>query len=724
LKRDRKLILSIVVVVTLALVSLLGFFLGNTPVLGLDLRGGIEVVLQAPSGTPASVMNQALESIRRRVDALGVAEPNLSVVGNTIQVQLPGAAGGSVKQEPTNLYCLIGAGGLSYGCFKTEASANAAQKAMKVETQVTQSCLVDTKGNTIACYLSTADAQAALGSLYVQGATASKSIVPTPPPSPKPSPSPSPSPKSRPSPSASPSLAKAKQSAKKTPTPTPTPATARPAASPSANAITQYCVTGTSGQVYNCYPTKAQAQAEIAGTKVDTTSQYCLSRTPQGSSACYTTQTEANSALAAIKVQHVTTQYCVYDSGGTQLGCYPSQTEASDELNSIGQSHILELLSTTARLEQRPVLYDSAGSPEIYGKSSQQWNTTAVTCPNSLAQQTTACSPEVLSKQDVVFPSKDGNLKYALGPVALTGASIKKATAVFQQASQTNAGAASGWVVDFTLTPQGSADFARVTQDMVGKQLAIVLDNQVISAPVVQSAITGGSGQITGNFTEQQAKDLATTLNAGALPVNLKRQAVQTVSATLGKESLKQGLIAGLVGLVLLMIYLAFYYRVLGIVTWFGMTIWACLALGIVGLMGQHAGYALTLAGVAGLVVSLGITADSYIVFYERLKDEVRGGKSPRSAIQPAFRKAWRTIVAADIVTVLAAAVLYVVAISSVRGFALTLGVCTFLDMFVVYFFKRPTVFLMARSDRLVNMHGFGMVSGVAAEESAEAELA
>jgi preprotein translocase subunit SecD len=146
------------------------------------------------------------------------------------------------------------------------------------------------------------------------------------------------------------------------------------------------------------------------------------------------------------------------------------------------------------------------------------------------------------------------------------------------------------------------------------------------------------------------------------------------------------------------------------------MTIWAVLALALVSIAGRTFGYALTLAGVAGLVISLGVTADSFIVFFERLKDEVRHGKSPRAAVQPAFKRAYRTIVAADTVTALAAIILYATAISSVRGFALTLGVATLLDLFVVYFFKRPTVFLIARNERLVNLHGFGLTSGVAAE--------
>jgi preprotein translocase subunit SecD len=180
--------------------------------------------------------------------------------------------------------------------------------------------------------------------------------------------------------------------------------------------------------------------------------------------------------------------------------------------------------------------------------------------------------------------------------------------------------------------------------------------------------------------------------------------------------------VAGLVGLALLFLYLLFYYRLLGIVAWFGMSIWAILALALISVAGEQFSYALTLAGVAGLVISLGVTADSYIVFFERLKDEVRSGKTARSAVQPAFKRAYKTIVAADIVTGIAAVVLYITAVSSVRGFALTLGVATLLDLFVVWFFKRPTVFLIARNERLVNLRGFGLQSGIAGDEESAAQ--
>jgi preprotein translocase subunit SecD len=317
----------------------------------------------------------------------------------------------------------------------------------------------------------------------------------------------------------------------------------------------------------------------------------------------------------------------------------------------------------------------------------------------------------------VVYFGDDGRTKYKLGPVVITGADLKSATAQYVSASTTST-AQPGWRVVFNLNKDGTKKFADATRRLAPqqKQLAIILDNVIVSAPSVNEAITSGTGEITGSFSEARAKDLAVVLNSGSLPVNLERRDVETVSPTLGKESLRQGILAGAVGLILLMLYLAFYYRLLGIVTWFGMAIWGVLAIGLVSVLGHTIGYALSLAGVAGIIVSLGITADSYIVFYERLKDEVRHGKTLRAAVVPAFNRSWRTIIAADIVTITAAIVLYLLAIGSVRGFALTLGLSTALDMFVVYFFKRPVVFLLARSPLMSNIRGFGLRSGVAAE--------
>ena len=374
------------------------------------------------------------------------------------------------------------------------------------------------------------------------------------------------------------------------------------------------------------------------------------------------------------------------------------------------QERLLDLIGKTARLEYRIVEETIQPEDPAYAE-------TRVTPRDAPEAQTRKSATYLLSAPAVPAgqtPPPQPKLK--LGPVLMTGEALDDARAVLNDPATVPDPSSSGWVVSFQLTKQGSERFSKITTDNTNQQLAIVLDGEVESAPNIQEPITGGSGQITGGFSEREAKDLALVLRTGALPVELTPSDLRTVSPTLGQESLRLGLIAGIAGLIALALYLAFYYRLLGVVTWFGMTIWSLLALGIVSFLGRTVGYSLTLAGVAGLVVSLGITADSYVVFYERLKDEVRHGKTLRAAVQPAFKRAWRTIVAADLVTIAAALILYIVAVGSVRGFALTLGMATFLDMFVVYLFKRPTVFLIARSRRLSEMRGIGLRSGVAAD--------
>jgi preprotein translocase subunit SecD len=363
------------------------------------------------------------------------------------------------------------------------------------------------------------------------------------------------------------------------------------------------------------------------------------------------------------------------------------------------QERLLALIGRTARLEFREV-------KEVISPGTPQYQKAEIT-------------PGPKPEGEAVYPgSGEPPTKYRVGKVLLTGDAVVRAQATFNDPATTTDPSFQGWVVDFRLSDQGGQRFAEITRNLRGKQMAIVLDRRVESAPGVDDPIPGGQGVITlGNGlapgAEREAKDIALVLKTGALPVELERSQVETVSATLGSESLRQGLMAGIAGLILLCLYLAFYYRLLGVVTWFGLAIWAVLAVTIVSLLGQAVGYSLTLAGVAGIVISLGITADSYIVFYERLKDEVRKGKTVRAAVSPAFRRAWRTIIAANLVTITAAIVLYFLAIGSVRGFALTLGLSTLLDMFVVYYFKRPTVFLIARSQRLTELPGMGLRSGV-----------
>ena len=407
-------------------------------------------------------------------------------------------------------------------------------------------------------------------------------------------------------------------------------------------------------------------------------------------------------------------RFCALSPDDRELGCFDRRAEADAKAKEQSQQRVLQLIGQTAQLEEREVLQTVPPGDPAYADL-------AMTPRDPLTGRFP--EGEIVTYEDSNGDGQftdNADVKYRLGKIEITGAALSKATAQFVSAGQGVSNA--GWRVAFTLNRQGTATFGEVTTRLNGKQLAILLDGVVQSAPTINEPITTGEGEISGGFTEAQAKDLAVVLNSGSLPVQLQRQEVRTVSPLLGKESLHQGIIAGLVGLIALMLYLAFYYRLLGVVTWFGMAIWGVLAVGLVSLLGRTVGYALTLAGVAGIIVSLGITADSYIVFYERLKDEVRHGKTLRASVVPAFRRSWRTIVAADIVTVLAALVLYLLAVGSVRGFALTLGLATALDLFVVYFFKRPVVFLISRSTRLSNLRGVGLRSGVAADPIPVAE--
>jgi preprotein translocase subunit SecD len=231
------------------------------------------------------------------------------------------------------------------------------------------------------------------------------------------------------------------------------------------------------------------------------------------------------------------------------------------------------------------------------------------------------------------------------------------------------------------------------------RQLAIELDGEVISAPTVQQANFTDSVQITGQFKESEARNLARVLNSGSLPVKLEVEAVQTVSPSLGKDSLRAAWIAGVVGIGLVFLFMLLYYRLLGLIVAAGLAVSGALIWTIISFLSKTQGLALSLAGIAGLIVSVGVTVDSYVVFFERLKDEIRAGRSMRNSAQRGFAGAWHTIVVADMVSLIGAAVLWYLTVGSVRGFAFFLGLSTLCDLIVAYCFTRPAVLLLARTE-------------------------
>jgi SecD/SecF fusion protein len=293
--------------------------------------------------------------------------------------------------------------------------------------------------------------------------------------------------------------------------------------------------------------------------------------------------------------------------------------------------------------------------------------------------------------------------KLRLAPVELTGDAIRDARATPPQ------GGNSFWSVSLRFDREGSEKWAAFTGRLAclqgpTRQIAIVLDSVVEShvppADTVQCnvGITGGDTQITGSFSQEEARNLALVLTTGALPVTLQQSEVTTVSATLGRESLRAGLIAGFLGLALVMLYVLIYYRALGLQTWVGLMIFSATIYGLVLVLGAAIGFSLTLAGIAGLIVSIGIATDSYIVFFERVKEEVHQGRTLRSSMDRGFTHAWRTLKTANFVTILAAIVLYVLAVGPVRGFALTLGMATMLDLALFALLTWPLAALLARN--------------------------
>jgi protein-export membrane protein SecD len=321
-------------------------------------------------------------------------------------------------------------------------------------------------------------------------------------------------------------------------------------------------------------------------------------------------------------------------------------------------------------------------------------------------------APEITAEDDIsaeayLLHSQEGFPDEVLhvGPAALEGSDVAEAAPLFDTTSGV-------WAVNLDLSAQGGNKFAELTAEAASfplgdprRQIAIVLDGEVMSAPSVNpdvspaTGITGGSALITTGAAaeaQQEAQDLALTLRYGSLPVAFEISAVQKVSATLGTDSLQAGIIAGILGLALVAIVLTVFYRSLGLVAIIGLTVFGSLLIALFGLLGEFQGLTLTLAGVTGIIVAVGITADSYIVYYERIKEKVRQGLSVPEAADEGFGLAFRTILTADTVSLLAALLLWFLAVGAVKGFALALGLATILDIFIARSFTRRAVQIMA----------------------------
>lgn len=398
---------------------------------------------------------------------------------------------------------------------------------------------------------------------------------------------------------------------------------------------------------------------------------------------------------------------------------------------------VVDQLKTTAQLNFRPVLAIDFGtpqpsaSPSASGSASPDASASATPSPTPEPSPSVSVAPELLvppiqspdgsgdfadrfaaldcANSDVLSGStddpaqylisceKDGSVKYALAPADLVGTDIDSATAGLPQQG------AGGWQVELQMTTEGAKKFADSTTKLSAlespnDQFAIVLDGVVISAPSVNEAILGGSAVISGSFTADDARALAQVLKYGALPVGLDVDEVQQISPTLGNDQLQAGLIAGGFGLLLVTVYLLLYYRALGVIAVVSLVAAAVMTYLVFIILGRGIGFTLTLSGVAGAIVAIGITADSFIIYFERIRDEIREGKRLRVAIDQGWIRARRTILAADFVSLLSAAILYYLSVGSVRGFAFTLGLITFVDIAVAFLFTRALVTRLGNS--------------------------
>ncbi len=329
-----------------------------------------------------------------------------------------------------------------------------------------------------------------------------------------------------------------------------------------------------------------------------------------------------------------------------------------------------------------------------------QFNVPTITCAQLDKRPAASIKDE---KQKAV--ACETGAKYLLDVAKVLGTDVKNASAQLDQTSS--------WVVSLNFTGDGQEKWTALTREAFNNEgqacdqtalgqdgkcrVAVVLDNEIVSSPEIQGVLTGDS-QITGSFDSKAANALASQLRYGALPVTFEPQEQQNVTATLGDSHLKAGLLAAGIGMLLVIIYSFFYYRLLGSVIFLSLVLSALLVFGALVVLGRSIGFTLTLAGIAGMIVSLGVAADSFVIYFERLKDEIREGRSPRSAVPRAWIRARRTIISANAITLMSAVVLYIVSVGAVKGFAFALGLATVLDLVVVFLFRHPIMTMFART--------------------------
>lgn len=579
----RRLWISLLGIVSLAIV-MLGINLGtrNAPVLGLDLQGGVSVILAPQGGASADDLLVIRDLIRDELENRGIAEPNVRVEGNNIVVDLPGVKDQRDALDAVDVAGIVSLRPVMQACSNPEADA-AAQAA--------------------------AEAAAAASSV---------------------------------------------------PTGDSTPAGSAAGSTPADGTAVTTDVASESTTGGSAGASRPAALRHVAGA--DTTD-------PSDATA----STESGSSVADTDDSVSVSSEVASDSS------VPATTEAT----------------TTTTTE--PPLGPLGTSPL-----------------NTVPDVVFRPAPPSPDDSMIALPDRDGNT-CLVGPVQ-RGPGGESGGFVFARNSARAELVQGEWQVVVDLTGEGQSTFNalagqcfQATQSCPTRQLAIVLDDIVQSAPQVNAPQFDGSVNISGSFTQGEARSLARVLDRGAFPVQVEAQTVQTVSATLGKDSMRASILSGLAGVALVLLLLVYFYRRLVLVVIAGIAVWGMLIYSASAFVSQTTNFALTLAGVTGIIVAIGVTVDSYVVYFERLKDEVRHGRTMRNSAGRGFKATWKTILAADLVSLLASVVLFALSVGSVRGFALYLGITTVCDLVVCYFFTRPAIGLLADDGWLDRGDIFGL---------------
>ncbi len=633
----RRPLLKLGITIVLIVIAFVSTLLGDDrPQLGLDLQGGVSIVLFPVEGSDLSQLNTATNIISNRINGLGVAEPEVNRQGNTIVVDIPGL------KDPNRAMEVVG----RTACLRFRLAS---------------------------------------------GAISATEVVGEPAPS----------------------------------TTTSAGATTTTSASATTAGVGTDTTADAAGRTITTRPVVANRPAQAStSTSTASTSPSTTTTTVGGGGGfeCEATPSEPtlpdtstpDTPVPETTVPETTaTGGTTSSSDGSSSSSAPSETSAEAAGRTITTRPVAAARPAQAATTTVPtttVPTSTTGSAATTTTTTTPGATTTsgpATTTTTLAPGTPICETLVGADDpnSTVF-LWDANKEncYSVGPTILTGEAIRTAQAAYENQ----------WVVNVEFR---NDDFVTlIAQPYVGQQVAIVLDDRVQSAPTINQGITGRDVQITGPpFKESDARDLALVLRYGSLPIQFDENETtrQSVSPSLGKDQLRAGIAAGIMGLALVAIYMMAFYRLLGLVVWLGLGLTGLIFFALVTFLGDSSGLTLTLSGVTGLIVSVGVTVDSYVVYFERLKDEVRSGKTIRSSLDAGFTRAFRTIVAADLVSLIGAAVLYLLAVGSVRGFAFFLGLSTLIDLVLAYFLMHPLVWFLARRPALVRMKGMGIASGL-----------